>query len=191
MDQGYPSTSIDDVARSIGSTKGRIYHHYPSKADLFFDVYRSGMNMNFDVVRPIAESPGKPAEKLLRMARAHCEAMIRTQPYQRCVWEGVEMLMRASTTPTQRVTLMELQSMREKYADIFRAVIAEAETQGTARFENLSIALQLMFMSLNSPLFWYQKRENQSPESITRVVDQCAAFALRGLGIDEEMMANV
>lgn len=31
MEQGFHATSIDDVARRLGATKGRIYHHYPSK----------------------------------------------------------------------------------------------------------------------------------------------------------------
>ncbi len=35
MEQGFATTSIDDVARRMGSTKGRIYHYYSSKTDLF------------------------------------------------------------------------------------------------------------------------------------------------------------
>ncbi|MGD9915173.1 MAG: TetR/AcrR family transcriptional regulator [Rhizobiaceae bacterium] len=35
MERGYYATSIDDVARKLGATKGRIYHHFPSKGDLF------------------------------------------------------------------------------------------------------------------------------------------------------------
>ena len=115
MDRGYAATSIDDVARSLGATKGRIYHHYRSKADLFFDVYRHGMQMNFDVVEPIAAQSLPTIEKLQRMTKEHCRAMIRTQPYQRCVWEGVEMLKRGATTPEQRDVLLELQAMRDNY----------------------------------------------------------------------------
>ncbi|MDP1092318.1 helix-turn-helix domain-containing protein, partial [Klebsiella pneumoniae] len=42
MAKGYAASSIDDVARSRGSTKGLIYHHNPSKGDLFADVIRAG-----------------------------------------------------------------------------------------------------------------------------------------------------
>jgi len=143
MDRGYAATSIDDVARSLGATKGRIYHHYRSKADLFFDVYRYGMQMNFDVIVPLSQSAAPPAEKLRRMAKARCLAMIRTQPFQRCVWQGVEMLMQGSTTPLQRETLIDLQTMRDDYANIFRAVLEEAKRDGEARFESSSIAYSL------------------------------------------------
>jgi len=191
MDRGYTMTSIDDVARSLGSTKGRIYHHYRSKADLFFDVFRTGMTMNFDAVMPIFEGSRPAADKFRRMAMAHCRAMILTQPFQRCVWEGVEMLMRGSTTPTQRATLEDLQAMRENYSEIFRTVLKQIEADGSIRIENSGIALQLMFMSLNSPLFWYSERNDQTPDTIDRIARQCTTFALRGLGLNEEVLANV
>lgn len=191
MERGYSATSIDDVARSLGATKGRIYHHYRSKADLFFDVFRHGMQMNFDVVTPIAESPRSTLEKLRDMTKTHCVAMIRTQHFQRCVWEGVELLQRGATTPEQREVLIELQAMRDNYAEIFRTVLEAAKREGIAEFESSSIALQLMFMCLNSPLFWYREREGQDASTIEHIASQCTVFALRGLGMKEELIADV
>lgn len=190
MDRGYAQTSIDDVAHSLGSTKGRIYHHYRSKADLFFDVFRTGMTMNFEAVTPISRETAPPVEKLFRMSVAHCRAMILTQPFQRCVWEGVEMLMRGSTTPGQRTTLVDLQNMRKTYSDIFRTVLDQIERDGMVKIEHSGIALQLMFMSLNSPLFWYSSRENEAPELIDGIARQCTVFALRGLGLNQEIFAD-
>ena len=191
MDRGYTATSIDDVARSLGATKGRIYHHYRSKVDLFFDVYRHGMQMNFDLMEPIAEQSLPTVEKLRVMTKQHCLAMIRTQPYQRCVWEGVSLMEQGATTPEQRDVLIELQAMRDNYANIFRAVIEKAKAEGVARFDSSSIALQLMFMSLNSPLFWFRKRDGQDDKTIDGIASQCAIFALRGLGLKEDMIADV
>ena len=37
-ERGYAETSIDDVARRLGCTKGRIYHFFASKVDLFCSV---------------------------------------------------------------------------------------------------------------------------------------------------------
>ncbi|MBN6058541.1 TetR family transcriptional regulator, partial [Nonomuraea sp. RK-328] len=36
---GYAATSIDDVARAGGLTKGAVYHHFSGKADLFRAVF--------------------------------------------------------------------------------------------------------------------------------------------------------
>ena len=61
MEFGYAATSIDAVAERLGATKGRIYHHYRSKADLFFDVQVAAMNRLNEQVEPIARGPGNPA----------------------------------------------------------------------------------------------------------------------------------
>ncbi|MFQ6686908.1 TetR/AcrR family transcriptional regulator, partial [Bordetella pertussis] len=58
MEFGYAATSIDAVAQRLGSTKGRIYHHYRSKADLFFDVQVTAMNRLTAQVEPLAREGG-------------------------------------------------------------------------------------------------------------------------------------
>ena len=78
MQRGYTASSIDDVARSLGSTTGRIYHHYPSKADLFADVFRAGMDMNFAAIEPVRAQPGPAIGRWRKMASIHCGQMIRT-----------------------------------------------------------------------------------------------------------------
>ena len=77
-ERGYAQTSIDDVARRLSATKGRIYHHYPSKADLFADVFKTGMDMNYAAVAPYRDMPGSPIERWRRMATAHVRQMVET-----------------------------------------------------------------------------------------------------------------
>ncbi len=191
MERGYNASSIDDVARRLGSTKGRIYHHYPSKADLFADVYRFGMEMNFAVLKPVMEAYADPVERLKAMAWVHCQNMIRTRPFQRCVWEGVSLLMRGATTPEQREILSELQSLRDEYGKLFRGAIEKVKATGEANFKNSGITLQIFLMSLNSPIFWYSPRENEDDRSINEIASQCTLFALRGLGLKEELLNDV
>ena len=181
-ERGYAETSIDDVARRLGATKGRIYHHFQSKADLFAQIFRTGMEMNFELVAPLRDRPGRAVEVWKEMARAHVRQMIATRQFQRTVWEGVEMHLRGATTPEQRMVLSELVELRNQYSRLFRDVILRARDEGDMRFENMSIANQMMFMTLNSPIFWYSKRASETPDEIEKIVDQVVAFALRGLG---------
>jgi AcrR family transcriptional regulator len=185
LERGYAATSIDDVARSLGATKGRIYHHFPSKADLFAEVFRAGIDMIYAAIGPYRNLPGPAIDRWMKMAKIHVHQMITTKPFQRAVWEGVEMHLRGSTTPEQRDVLGKLQEHRTQYGSIFRETIAKARDEGTMRFENLSIANQLMFMTLNSPIFWYTPRSGETAKDIDRIVDHVVAFALGGLGATE------
>ena len=181
-ERGYAVTSIDDVARRLGATKGRVYHHFQSKADLFAQIFRTGMEMNFEIVAPLRQLQGRAIDAWKAMAKAHVKQMIATRPFQRSVWEGVEMHLRGSTTPEQRLVLSELIELRNRYSRLFRDVIIRARDEGDMHFDNMSIANQMMFMTLNSPIFWYSKRANETREETDNIVDQVVAFALRGVG---------
>jgi AcrR family transcriptional regulator len=183
MERGYAATSIDDVARRLGATKGRIYHHYSSKSDLFADVFRFGMEMNYRAVEPLRRSGEKAVERWRQMALVHVVQMITTRQFQRVVWEGVEMHLRGATTPEQRTAFAELIERRSRYSDIFRDLLAEAYKDGDMAFENLGIANQLVFITLNSPIFWYSPRAGETDRDIEEIARQVVAFAMQGLGV--------
>jgi AcrR family transcriptional regulator len=90
MEHGFSGTSIDEIAHRISSTKGRIYHHYSSKVELFFDVYRAGMEMNFAAIAPYLDVDRPAVWRLWNMLRAHSRSMIETQAFQAVVWERSE-----------------------------------------------------------------------------------------------------
>lgn len=181
MERGYHATSIDDVARRLGSTKGRVYHFFASKADLLLTVSEVGMDMNFRAVNPCLELDLRPLEKLRAMAKAHTLSMIGSRAYQNALWQGVEIHLRGATTPEQRERLTALVESRENYSGLFRGVMEKAAEVGEITYKDLSIARQLMFMTLNSPVFWYKEREGETAEQRASIVEQCVEFALKGL----------
>lgn len=181
MERGYAATSIDDVARRLGATKGRIYHHFHSKADLFAEVFRMGMDLNYAAVEPYVHQPGPALPRWHSMATAHVMQMMLTKPFQRAVWIGVEMHLRGATTPEQRKALNSLIEYRTAYGELFRATLLQGRAEGVFSFENLSITNQLMFMALNSPIFWYSPRPGETRADTGKVADQVVDYALGGL----------
>ncbi|QDZ03104.1 TetR/AcrR family transcriptional regulator [Nitratireductor mangrovi] len=181
MERGYAGTSIDDVARSLGATKGRIYHHFPSKADLFAEVFRAGMDMNYQAVEPLADVPGPALPRWRKMAMTHVLQMMVTKPFQRVVWIGVEMHLRGATTPEQRDALRELIDYRSNYGNLFRATLLQGREEGVFEFGDMSITNQLMFMTLNSPIFWYTPRVGETRADIENIASQVVDYALGGL----------
>jgi hypothetical protein len=137
--------------------------------------------MNYQAIEGARRFPGRAAERWKRMAFIHAVQMIATRPFQRVVWEGVEMHLRGATTPEQRSVFAELLASRSRYSDIFRDLMAEARKDGDMDFDNLGIANQLVFMTLNSPIFWYSPRAGETVRDIEDIARQVVAFALNGL----------
>ena len=75
-EKGFTATSIDDIADRLGATKGRIYHYYRSKADLFLDLQRWALEHCLERIRPIAQcKTDRPSERLYKMAYEHTTMM--------------------------------------------------------------------------------------------------------------------
>jgi AcrR family transcriptional regulator len=178
MEAGFDATSIDAVAERLGATKGRVYHYFRSKADLFFEVHRRGMTVNLSTIEPLATEPGEPLQKLARMCRAHIANMMDHLNLQRVVMQGVEMHLAGSTTPAQREKLRLLMQERERYEILFRDVLLEGRAIGAFNFSNPSFASKAVLAILNNPVIWYRRRQGESSKARREIIEEFTGFAL-------------
>ncbi|MEX0759750.1 MAG: TetR/AcrR family transcriptional regulator [Tistlia sp.] len=182
MRKGYAAASIDDVSDILGCTKGRIYHHYRSKADLFFDVHRRGMQMDLQAVRSCMVEGRAPLDQLFEMAVAHLEVVMSQIAYQRVAVQGLEMHLAGQTTPEQRKTLRAILMLRDEYEGLFAAEIARATEQGALPEQDVRLVVKAFMGALNWTTIWYRQRRNQSQAERRRIAESIARFAVRGLG---------
>ena len=183
MTKGYAATSIDDVADILSATKGKIYHHYRKKADLFFDVHKRGMEMDLAAVQSAADrSHVNAIEKLRAMVMAHITVIMDHLPYQRVAVQGLEMHLAGETTASQRTVLAEILVLRDQYETLFREAIQQVLDEGHAPQQQLHIVVKAFFGALNWTTIWYRPRPDQSEEEKLNVAASIANFAIRGLG---------
>lgn len=178
MEAGYDSTSIDAVADRLNATKGRVYHYYRSKAELFYDVYRRGMVINLSTIQPIVERDLEPREKLETMSKAHVRNMLDHLNFQRVVMQGVEMHLAGATTPAQRQQLASLMKERERYEGLFRQVLVEGRRHGVFRFDNASFASKAVLAILNNPVLWYRRRQDKAQDGREEIVEEFTRYAM-------------
>lgn len=178
MMSGFSDTSIDDVAHALGATKGRIYHYYRSKVELFFDVHRHGMAININSIEPIASGPGDALTRLKKMCHVHLNNMLTTLSFQRVVMQGVEMHLASPTTPRQREKLKLLMRERERYEDLFKAVLEEGKRDGFFAFEKASFASKAVLAVLNNPVLWYKPKTGGIGVGEREIIGQFSAFAV-------------
>jgi len=181
MRHGLEKATVDDMAREIGSTKGRVYHHFASKTEIFFAVYRQAMEYCFDAVDPIIEKPLPADEKLMQMARAHGRVMMDTLPYQRSIRQGVNVYLHGADGSEESAVLDELIARRNTYEDLYRAVLQQGASDGTLDVPDVAIAGRAMMGALNSLVDWYRVRPDQTRADQDRMADTLAQTVVRGL----------
>ncbi len=179
MEFGYAATSIDAVAERLGATKGRIYHHYRSKADLFFDVQVAAMTRLNEEVEPIAREAAGPLERLAAMALRHTQVILTELPMQKVAVQGLERHLLGSSPAAKR--LRSVIKMRDDYESLFAEVIDEGIRAGVFVELPPKLATKPFFGALNWATVWYSQRRLQTPEAIDDLARTLAAYAMRGL----------
>jgi AcrR family transcriptional regulator len=183
MEFGYAATTIDAVAERLGATKGRIYHHYRSKADLYFDVQVAAMVRVTEAIEPIARRRAGAVERLSAMALRQAQILLTELPMQKVAVQGLERQLLGSTlgqSPASK-RLRAVVKMRDDYEGLFAEVIDEGIREGRLIDLPPRLATKPFFGVLNWATVWYSPRRLQSPEAIDEMAQLLAAYAMRGL----------
>jgi AcrR family transcriptional regulator len=181
MEQGFHATSIDVVARHMRATKGRVYHHYPSKIDLFFDVHRLGMDLLFEAVEPAMQSQGDPLQVLAAMMKAHALALFAHHAFESVVVQGVQLHRYGALTPRQRDELDGLIALRDRFEGLFKQQASAARAAGLLADCDLSIAVKTLLGGLQWSLIWYRPERGDSATMRERLADEMVKTLLCGL----------
>jgi AcrR family transcriptional regulator len=179
MEFGYAATSLDAVADRLGSTKGRIYHHYRSKADLFIDVQVAAMTRLQAEVEPIARGPGSAVERLTAMALRHAEILLTEMPMQKVAVQGLERHLLVNHPAARR--LRAVIRMRDDYEGLFAEVIDEGIRDGALVDLPAQLATKPFFGAMNWATVWYSQRRLQGVQAIQEIARTLADCATRGL----------
>ncbi|MCV0396737.1 MAG: TetR/AcrR family transcriptional regulator [Rhizobiaceae bacterium] len=181
MEKGYHATSVDDVARRLGCSKGRVYHYCPTKTDLFFEVHREGMRRLFEAIEPALRTPGSSLEVLRAMLVAHAGAMLRHHHFETVVAQGVQIHRFGATTPDQRATLSELIASRDTFENLFKKQIAAARDDGHLGDVDVSIAAKVALGGLQWSIYWYRPDADRGRNARDRLAVMMADIIIDGL----------
>src|SRR6266550_1111121 len=77
QERGFDATSVNDVARALGMTKAGLYHYFPSKEALLFEIMTFGLDrVRDDVVTPV-KGIRDPEERLKQIVLRHARIATR------------------------------------------------------------------------------------------------------------------
>lgn len=182
--QGFAATSIDAVARYLGSTKGRIYHYFPSKMDLFNAVRDRGMELSFESIRPGYEAEASAVDRLALMAHGQCYAMMEHIAYMQVLLDGLRQRRYGATTEFQRKAMQRHLEQRDDFEARYIEVLKAAVAEGALRIGEMRLVSRSFLAAVNAPVFWFVPREDDDPEKLGRFADEITQFAMQGLGVD-------
>jgi AcrR family transcriptional regulator len=180
MERGLLATSVDDIAEVLGSTKGRIYHYYRSKTDIFLDVLTVAMSDLLARIEPIVKQRDVPADERLReAAEMHARVMMTKSARSRVAVQGAEMHLMQDAGVKQRAALELFIEMRDEYEQHFADMVAEGTGQGLFRPVEPRLAAKELLGALNWINMWY--RPSAGGEEVDGIAQEFSLFVVNGL----------
>ncbi len=155
-ERGYAATSIDDVADVLGCTKGRIYHYFRTKGELFIGIHHQGLEWALEAVGPTAEREDlEPADKLREMVRRHAMHMIDHYTYMGPGQFQIELSL-ASEGRNQDAAMAKILKMRRRFEDYFLKVVKDGIAAGAFRDTDAKLVTKAVLGSVNWMHVWYR-----------------------------------
>lgn len=120
---GYASASMQAVADRAGVAVGTVYRHFPSKADLFAEVFRRASQRELDVVREVSSRGGSAGERVAAAVEAFCRRAL----------AGPVLAYSQIAEPVDPAVESERLRLRRGYRDAFAAVLEDGVASGELR----------------------------------------------------------
>jgi AcrR family transcriptional regulator len=168
---GYASASVVAVARRAGVAPGSVYRHFPSKGELFAEVFRRTSQREVDVLRGMAGRDEPVANRLA----AWVEAFVR-----RALAEPVRAYALIAE-PVDPAVEAERLVFRRAYADLFAKALSDGMERGDLPELDAQLTAAAIVGALAEALVGpLQRRETGADELVAGL----QAFVLRSVGVE-------
>ncbi|MBK5913098.1 TetR/AcrR family transcriptional regulator [Rhodocyclus purpureus] len=153
--QGYDGTSIRDIAARVGLLPGSIYHHFPSKEEIYVAVHREGFRHVLERIRAASAGITDPWERLRRACEIHVREMVQGSAVDRITGTSLALVGHESV-------LARVQVFRNDYEQVFRELVNELPLRPGA---DRSLLRLFLLGGLNWVHLWYRAGK-RTPEQI-------------------------
>jgi TetR/AcrR family transcriptional regulator, cholesterol catabolism regulator len=172
---GYPATSVRDIARALDIQAASMYAHVASKEEVLWSIVdRAAADFEGAAARAAVDAADlDPVDRLAALVEAHVE-VVTADPGRSSVflteWRHLSEPRRAA-----------IAARRDAYEARFRETIADGVASGAFRSTDAAIAATFVLTALNAIAGWYRPDGRLTAD---RIADQYVDLALRSLSED-------
>jgi AcrR family transcriptional regulator len=172
--KGYDGTSMRDLAAEVDIRPSSLYHHFPSKQHILFEIcYGFQRDFNLEVT-PELRADRPPAPAIREAIRKHVE-------FSRRHWPEVlvNMRERRSLPLDQQASI---NALRRQYRDAMAAVIERGVKEGVFGVADPKLASMLILDMVNGMAAWFTPRDRRDTERMADRYGEAAISLLESWG---------
>jgi AcrR family transcriptional regulator len=161
---------VADIAAALHASKSLIYHYFPSKDEILFEVMVGHLRDLDAAAGEVMGRPLGPEEKLRELARAFMRLYVGAAARHKVLLNEL-----ASLTPARRA---EIVGRQRRLIAIVEGLILAIQPKLKRRPRLARPAAMLFFGMINWTHTWFRE---EGPASAAEVADLAADVALKGL----------
>jgi AcrR family transcriptional regulator len=154
-ENGYPATSVRDIATAMNWTSASLYHHVPSKEHLLFEVAVVALTELRDEIEKVLGLPVPAHDRLRLFIAVHCRVVLERKNFHATVLVELKHL-----TGDAREVVM---GFRDDYERRLDDLLTQAHAEGSVRTADVKFQRLALLNLLNWPLIWYRPDGQYSP----------------------------
>jgi TetR/AcrR family transcriptional regulator, cholesterol catabolism regulator len=160
-EKGYAATTTREIAAAARIQQASLYHHFAGKEDLLHQICVSSLEQLYADVQSALNAASNPLERIEVLAHTHLRTILRHQIRHVTMLKELRAL-----SDSHRTAVMAL---RQKYANLVRSVIEDAQTAGAVRRDIPARYLYLALLNiLNWAVLWFRRGQTLSEDQLGR-----------------------
>lgn len=168
---GYGGAGIPAIAAEAGLSTGALYRYFPSKADLFDEVFRRASQREIDVCAAAAQRPGSARERLAHVVQVFAKRALK----------GRRLAYALLAEPVDPIIEADRLRYRIPYRDIFVSIIEDGMKAGEIAEQDAVLTASAIVGALNEaligPLAPHARKTDQD-----QLIGGLARFCVQALG---------
>jgi len=169
-EQGYAASTLRELARRSGVKGASIYHHFPSKQAILFQIMDETMSTLLQKLGEKVDQDINPQEKLRRAVSIHIEYHI-LFPEETAVTDSELHSLEGENYQT-------IVTKRDIYEKLFLRILTEGIEQKLFKLENVKLTCIALLQMCTGVSYWFKV---DGPLTIHEVVDRYLEFICWGV----------
>jgi AcrR family transcriptional regulator len=157
---GYHSTTLDEVAAKIGVTKATLYYYFNSKEELLRAILNRSLS-RMQIALSLEKSTLSTAGKLRRFIEYTVEFSANAAELAKITFEQVEALPKRSRDAVKR--------KERKLDTLLKNILEQGVEEGILDIDNIKIVSYAIIGMCNSTYHWYKPEGKLAPRQISEI----------------------
>lgn len=173
---GYANAKMVDIGRECGASKSMLYHYFPAKEDVLFELTREYAQGHLTAMEEVLSRKAPADQRLKEFVAMWVRRSLASRGRHTVLMYDLKFLPKSQ----QRLILEIERRMRDLLAEFIGELSPALRKSGP---HHLKVYALLVFGLLNSPDSWYQ---SGGPLGVDELADRMFRLAMHGLKAERQ-----